>query len=299
MMSQLTRNFRRNGFFYLMMLPLVGIMAALYLYPVVYSIYLSFLDFDYAALDPNPTWIGIGNFVRFFNSPEGRRVIANTFVFTITAVLIETVLGLIIALAFNRDFVGKGVARAMILVPVMMAPVIVGYEWRWLYNDPYGLINYILVRLHLIDIPIPWITSANFAMPSLVIADIWYATPFVAIILMGGLQSLPQEPYDSAVMDGAGTWQQFRYITLPLLRPVLLAAVLIRTMDAFQTFDLVFILTYGGPGNLTEVMNTYTYKLAFTNFDMGYAAAVAVISLIAMVALSFMLMGVIRRNAST
>ena len=295
----MAKHLKRYAFFYMMMMPLIIIMLVLYAYPVAYSLYLSFLRFDYASLDPAPVWVGIQNFVRFFERAAGRRVLTNTIVFTVTAVGIETVLGLAIALAFNRDFRGKGIARALLLVPVMIAPVVVGYEWRWLFNDPYGLINYALTRMHLISVPIPWITSAQFAMPSVIIADVWYATPFVAIILMGGLQSLPQEPYESALVDGATVWQQFWYVTLPLLRPVLLAALLIRTMDAFQTFDLVYILTYGGPGILTEVMNTYTYKLAFTSFDMGRAAAVAVISLFAMVALSLMLVGVTRRNASS
>src|SRR5690606_18426485 len=137
----------------------------------------------------------------------------------------------------------------------------------------------------------------KFAMISLIIADIWYATPFIAIILMGGLQSLPQEPYESAVVDGASALQQFWHITLPLLRPVLLAAILIRTMDAFQTFNLVFILTYGGPGNLTELMNTYTYKVGFRYFDLGYASAIAITSLILMTLLSLVLVRTINRNA--
>jgi multiple sugar transport system permease protein len=278
-----------------MIMPLVLIMVVLYAYPVVYSVYLSLTSFNYAVVDGSPEWVGLENFATFFSSSDGRQVIRNTFTFTLITVSIETVIGLLLALAFNREFAGKGIARALILVPVMLAPVVVGYEWRWLYNDPYGLINYILMKLYIVDAPIPWITSATFAMPSLIIADVWYATPFMAIILMGGLQSLPEEPYESAIIDGATAFQRFWYITLPLLRPVLLAAVLIRTMDAFQTFDLVFILTYGGPGNLTELLNTFTYKTSFLFFKLGYASAVSVTSLIIMVILSLILLRVIRR----
>jgi multiple sugar transport system permease protein len=255
-----------------MIMPLVLIMVVLYAYPVVYSVYLSLTSFNYAVVDGSPEWVGLENFATFFSSSEGRQVIRNTFTFTLITVSIETVIGLLLALAFNRVFAGKGIARALILVPVMLAP-----------------------KLYIVDAPIPWITSATFAMPSLIIADVWYATPFMAIILMGGLQSLPEEPYESAIIDGATAFQRFWYITLPLLRPVLLAAVLIRTMDAFQTFDLVFILTYGGPGNLTELLNTFTYKTSFLFFKLGYASAVSVTSLIIMVILSLILLRVIRR----
>ena len=225
------------------------------------------------------------------------RVVYNTVTFTLIVVFIETTLGLSLALAFNREFLGRGVARALVLVPLMLAPVVVGYEWRWLYNDPYGLINIALMRMHVIKVPIAFTTSAKFAMASLVVADIWYSTPFVAVLCMGGLQSLPEEPFESAIIDGASAMQRFLYITLPLLRPVLMAAILIRTMDAFQTFDLVFILTYGGPGNLTELMNTFTYKVAFHNFDLGYASTISVVSLILMMLIGLALIRITRRNA--
>lgn len=285
----------KNKFYYGMIAPLVAIMAVLYLYPAVYSTYLAFTEYDY-LMSAAPEWIGLENFRTFFESPEGRRVVWNTLVFTVATVSIETVLGFLLALAFNQEFFGKGIARALILVPMMLAPVVVGYEWRWLYNDRYGLINYLLVKLHVIDVPVSWITSEKFAMLSLVVADVWYATPFIAIILMGGLQSIPQDPYEAAVIDGATAWQRVWYVTIPLLLPVLLAAILIRTMDAFQTFDLIYIITYGGPGNLTEVMNTFTYKTGFRNFDLGYASTVAVIALAIMVLLSLFLARVLRRS---
>ena len=293
----LRNHWHKHRFYYAMISPLMVIMLILYAYPVLYSVYLSFTKFNYAEIDAVPTWIGIDNFIAFFQSKAGRQIIRNTFVFTFFVVAIETLLGLLLALALNRSFRGKGVARALILVPVMIAPVVVGYEWRWLFNDPYGLINFALVRLNIIDVPLSWITSANLSMPSLIIADVWYATPFIAIILVGGLQALPHEPYESAMIDGASTFQQFVYITLPLLRPVLLAALLIRTMDAFQTFDLVFILTYGGPGNTTEVLNTFTYKTGFLFFKLGYASTVAVTSLLLMILLSLILARVVRQVA--
>ena len=244
-----------------------------------------------------PKWIGLDNLAQFFGSSDGRAVMRNTLLFTLAVVSIETILGLSLAVALNRNFRGKGIARALILVPLMLAPVVVGYEWRWLYNDPYGLINYWLMQLGVISAPIAWTTSARTAMASLVIADVWSNTPFIAILCLGGLQSIPEEPLEAAIVDGASPWQRFLYVTLPLLRPVLLAAILIRVMDAFQTFDLVFILTYGGPGIMTELMNSYTYKQAFRYFDLGYASAVALISLVLMTLLSMGLAKTINRNA--
>src|SRR5690606_18688730 len=180
------RHWQKNRFYYFMITPLFVIMLVLYAYPVAYSVFLGFTEFDYARVDAQPEWVGLENFIAFFQSTAGRQIIRNTFVFTFFAVSIETILGLVLALAFNRNFWGKGLARALILVPVMLAPVVVGYEWRWLFNDPYGLVNFALVRLNIIDVPLAWITSAKLSMPSLIIADAWYATPFVAIILMGG-----------------------------------------------------------------------------------------------------------------
>jgi len=293
----LRKHLQQKGFYYGMVAPLVVIMLALYAYPVVNSIYMTFMKYNYVAMDSRPVWIGMQNFVNFVKSPDGRQVIFNTLTFTFIVVFIETVLGLSLALVFNKEFLGRGVARALVLVPLMLAPVVVGYEWRWLYNDPYGLINIALIHLHVIEAPIAFTTSAKFAMASLMVADIWYATPFVAVLCMGGLQSLPEEPFESAIIDGASAVQRFLYITLPLLRPVLMAAILIRAMDAFQTFDLVFILTYGGPGNLTELMNTFTYKVAFHNFDLGYASTISVVSLILMMLIGLALLRITRRNA--
>jgi ABC-type sugar transport system permease subunit len=296
-MDAIRKHWRDKAFYYAMLAPLVVIMLALYAYPVARGAYLAFTDYNYLAADPTPRWTGLDNFVSFFKDREGRQVLWNTVRFTAIVVTIETVLGLGLALALNRDFRGKGVARALILVPLMLAPVVVGYEWRWLYNDPYGLINYALMQLGVISAPISWTTSAATAMASLVIADVWNTTPFVAILCLGGLQSLPEEPLEAAIVDGASPVQRFLYVTLPLLRPVLLAAILIRFMDAFQTFDLVFILTYGGPGNLTELMNTYTYKTAFLGFDLGYASAIALVSLLLMTLFSVVLARTINRNA--
>lgn len=296
-MSRVGKHWRHKGFYYVMLAPLVLIMLALYAYPVAYGTYLAFTRYEYAAVDARPVWTGFDNFLKFFGGNEGRQIIRNTLVFTFVVVFAETILGLALAVALNRNFRGKGLARALILVPLMLAPVVVGYEWRWLYNDPYGLVNWALMTLGVIPAPIAWTTSANTAMVSLMIADIWYATPFIAILCLGGLQSLPEEPLEAAIVDGASTLQRFFYVTLPLLRPVLLAAILIRVMDAFQTFDLVFILTYGGPGNLTELMNTYTYKVAFRYFDLGYASTVSVVSLVVMVLIAVVLARITSRNA--
>lgn len=296
-MKKIQRHWKRNGLYYVLLAPLVFIMLALYAFPISQSIYLAFTRYNYLEFNSTPQWIGFDNFVRFFTQRTGRQVLMNTLVFAVVAVTIETILGLALAVALNREFRFKGIARALILVPLMLAPVVVGYEWRWLYNDPYGLINYALMQLNIIDAPISWTTSAQTAMASVVIADAWNTTAFVAILCLGGLQSLPTEPIEAAKVDGASAWQRFIHVTLPLLRPVLLAAILIRFMDAFQTFDLVFILTYGGPGNLTEMMNTYTYKVAFQAFDIGYASAVAIISLLVMTFSSLVLSRIINRNA--
>lgn len=295
----LTRRWMRaNGFYVLMLAPLFVIMIGLYVYPVARTVYTSLTNLNF--ISPLPAqWIGLDNYRQYLSGQEGVVTLRNTFFFTAVATALETALGLAMALLLERAFWGRGLVRSLLLLPMMFAPVVVGYEWRWIFDDQAGLANYVLQSLHLIPRPLAWLTSPHLAIYTIVIADLWYSTPFIMIILLGGLQALPTEPYEAARVDGASAVQRFWHITLPLLRPVLLAAVLIRAMDAFQIFDLPFIMTYGGPGMATETVNTWTYKTGFHNFQMGYAAAISVVALVAMLFVGAFLARVVIRSLST
>ena len=163
---------------------------------------------------------------------------------------------------------------------------VIAYEWRWLFNDESGLVNYICYVLGLIHERLAWLGNTKTAMMSVIVADAWFSTPFVTLLFIGGLQSLPVEPYESAAIDGANSWQRFWLLTLPMLRPVVLAVILLRTMDAIKTFDLIYIMTNGGPGLRTEMIMTYSYKVAFATFRLGAASAIAVVGLVLMLLFS-------------
>lgn len=281
-----------NGFYVLMLVPLFVIMGLLYVYPVGRTVYTSFTNLNFVSSAPTE-WIGLDNFRDYLSSPDGTATLRHTFVFTAIATAIETVLGFALALLLHRMIRGRGLVRTILLLPMMFAPVVAGYEWRWIFDDQLGIANYLLQEIGIIDHPIAWLSDPTFAMWTIITADVWYSTPFLMVILLGGLQALPTEPFEAARVDGASAWATLWHVTIPLLRPVLLAAVLIRAMDAFQIFDLPFIMTYGGPGIATETVNTWTYKTAFHDFNMGDAAAISMVALVAMLLIGIFLARVV------
>jgi multiple sugar transport system permease protein len=294
-----TRGVRRwlrvNGFYVAMLAPLLVIMALLYAYPVARTVYTSFTNLNFLSGSP-AKWVGLANYGDYVGSSTGVAALRNTFVFTLVATTLETLLGLGLALLLNRLIRGKGLVRTLLLLPMMFAPVVAGYEWRWIFDDQVGVANFLLQKVGIIDHPVAWLSSTHLAFWTIVAADIWYSTPFLMIIVLGGLQSLPQEPFEAARVDGAGPFRTLWHITLPLLAPVLLAAVLIRAMDAFQVFDLPFIMTYGGPGHATETVNTLTYKTAFHDFQMGGASAISMVALLAMLLVGAFLARIVFRQ---
>jgi multiple sugar transport system permease protein len=286
---------RTKTFYFILIIPFFLVMCFLYVYPIFQTVRISFTNLNYAK--PGLEFVGLKNYIDFFKSTRGLNILKNTILFTVVVVPTEIIFGLCIALLVNRSFKYKGIVRTFLIMPIMFAPVVAGYQWRWLFSDQYGLINFILQKLGFIQSPLAWLTTPGLATFSIILSDIWYSTPFVTVILLGALQSIPVEPYESAEVDGARGWQSFFYITLPLIKPGILAAILIRIMDAFQIFDLVFILTYGGPGSTTEMVNSYTYKTAFLHFRLGYASSVSIVALVVMVTTSLFLFRTINRTS--
>ncbi len=219
-----------------------------------------------------------------------------TVIFVGAAVGIEFVLGFILALLINREFSGGRVISAFLVTPMMMTPVVAGLMWRMFYHPEFGVLNYVLHVFRVGDKPLEWIADPNLALWSILIVDIWQWTPFVFLIMLSGLRALPKEPFESAVVDGASSWQMFRYITVPLLQPAIVVAVLIRCIDAFRIFDKVFVLTMGGPGSTTEVLSLYTYLTGFRYLSTGYAAALSYILLIIIVVISTFFIRVVVRS---
>lgn len=255
---------------YVLIAPAVAVLLGLSIYPLIYSITIS--------LQIGDAW-GVGNFTRLFSDNFFFTAMAHTFVFAAAALTCEFLLGLGLALLLNNQIRGRGFFRATLLVPMMLPPVVAGIVWRLLLNPNFGAINGTLKQIGIDIEPLTWTASPKLAMLSVIAVDVWQWTPFVFLVLLAGLQAIPQEPYEAALIDGSTRWQTFRHVTLPLLKPAILIVLLLRTMDLLRVFDQIFILTEGGPGFATETISLYIYRTAFRFFDFGYAAAMSFVLL--------------------
>ena len=271
-------------------MPTMILLILMNIFPLLWSLVLSFYKYRVNRPDLPPEFIGFKNYVRLLSDPDVWEYFQTTAYFVVTAVSAQFLIGFGVALLLNREFRYKGFITPLILLPMMLSPVVVGLFWRFLFkSDTSGLINYFL--LPLLNFaqadPIPWTTDPKFAMVSVVIVDTWMWTPFMMLISLAGLSAIPKYLYEAADVDQASNWFKFRWITLPLVSPLLMIAVLFRTMDAFKMFDIVYVLTReGGPGTATETVSMNLYKLAFRSFNTGKSCAMAYILLIVIVALS-------------
>ena len=223
-------------------------------------------------------FVGLGNYASVAGDPALWDALARSVVFVVVAVGAEIILGLGLAMLLRQSVRGAGVARSAIIVPMMVAPVVAGLIWRTLYDPSFGTLNYFM---SMVGVEGPaWLGSASLALPALIIVDIWQWTPFVFLVLLAGLSSLPDEPVEAALVDGAGSWQVLRYVTLPALMPIIDLVVLIRALDALKTFDTIYTLTQGGPGRATETIVYYDYLTGFRWFEFGKASAIAVLLLV-------------------
>ena len=264
---------RRAHIFY--PLPSVVALSLLYIVPVLANVYLSFHNW---MLSPNrsPVWVGLSNFAELLlRSERFRGAILHTFEYTAVVVSAELVLGMITALMLNRQFTGRSLVRTIFLFPMMATPIAAMMAWR-LVLDPYTGIFSVIKALGGPRV-FPPLASPTWVIPTLCVVDIWEWTPLVSLILLGGLSALPREVYEAASIDGASAWQRFWYITVPLLRPVMVVAVLFRTIDALKAFETVFVITSGGPNFASETLNLYAFKQAFEYFHTGYASALLVL----------------------
>ena len=271
---------------YILLAPALAGLALITFYPTLFLLRACFYDMDLGGT--KQAFLGFAHFQRLLRDPLLWQAVANSAVLTAASVAIEFALGLALALAAHS--VGlRGGWRSILLLPMLLSPIVVAIGWRLLYDTSYGVIN---GALSLLRLPaVPWLSSPKLALASLVLVDVWQWTPFVFLILLAGLAALPEEPYEAARIDGAGAWRQFVDITIPLLKPSILVALLLRTMDSLRLFDNVYILTRGGPGNATETLSYFIYRTAFENFDLGYASAVSFVVLLGTWAVSKLFIG--------
>ncbi|MEW6665457.1 MAG: sugar ABC transporter permease [Thermodesulfobacteriota bacterium] len=239
------------------------------LFPGIYVLYLSF--FRKLPIFGITRFAGLDNYLFLFRDDRFWNALWNTVYFTACSVSLELVVGLAVALLLNRSFPLRGLVRAVVLIPWAIPTVVSAKMWEWMYNTDFGVFNYLL------GADVNWLGNPSWALNAAVFMDVWKTTPFVAILLMAGLQVIPGELYQAARVDGAGDWNILRRITLPLLMPVVLVVLVFRTLDAFRIFDAVYVLTGGGPANTTETLSVYAYKVLFQTLQFGYGSSLAVV----------------------
>ena len=267
------RNFR-----WLLVAPAVCLILALSIFPLLFSLWVSFVNYDFQI--PGHAFVGLKNFRQVVSDPVARYSLWVTVWLTAACVAIEFLLGLALAMAMVATFRGRGVLISILIVPLFISPVIVGQAWALLLQRPFGPTNYILGLIVGQEVGINWLTQWPFNFLALILADVWQWTPFMFVILLAGLTSVPAHVYEAAELDGVGRWQVFWYITVPYIAPMMLLAVTFRLLDAIRLFDTIFIMTGGGPGTQTYTASYYLYTIGFTQFHLSRATAGAWIFLV-------------------
>ena len=278
---------RPGGFVFLV--PALASIGAVSIYPVLLGFWLSFRNTTLSS--PDDAFIGLTNYQQLLSDSQFWNAWIHTIEFMGASTLLETIIGLGIALVLSERFFGRSIVRAAVLVPWAIPTVVTSKMFGWLFDGQHGVINYLLRCVGLIHSNLNWYGSPDLALPTIIIADVWKTTPFMALLLLAGLQTIPHDLLEAASLDGATRWQRFWAVRLPLLLPSLLIAALFRALDAFRIFDLVYVLTGGGPADSTEVLSTLTYKNLFSALRFGYGSALSTLMFIteAVVAIAFSL----------
>jgi len=268
---------------YIFPLPALIFVFLLMIFPVCYTLFISFTDWALTSGRPM-RFVGLQSYLKVIKEPRFHAAIGRTLVFTFGAVTVEAVLGTIVALILNREFVGKGPLKLILLLPLVVTPVAIGITFNLFYDPTIGFLNYVL---HTLGLPQSgWVTEAKTVLPSLMLVDIWQWTPMIALIVLAGLSSLSTEPFESAKVDGANSVQTFFRITLPMVTPTILTAIVLRSVDALKTYDIIAAMTRGGPGYASETLNIHAFKYSFEYFTMGQASAILVFLFLLVLAFS-------------
>jgi trehalose/maltose transport system permease protein len=280
---------RRRATAAVFLTPMLAVLALVAAWPLLQTIWFGFTDAQLGAGPAN--FVGLSNFSSLFGDRGWWRSVANTLIFTVLSVLLEAVLGMVIALALNRPFRGRGLVRAAVLVPWAVPTVVSAKLWAWMLNDVFGIVNAVLVDLGLLARPVAWVASPHTALISVVLVDAWKTTPFVALLLLAGLQVISDELYEAARIDGAGPVQTFHFITLPLLRPALLVALIFRSLDALRVFDIIYVMAGDNPASMSMSVFARQQLVEFQDVGYGSAAAVLLFAVVAIVTVIYVRAG--------
>lgn len=287
---------RDRGASYAFLMPTILLILALSIFPLIFSLVLAFTSWDLSRLEGGVRFTGLQNFVTLFNDTRFWNTARVTVLFVLGSVGLQFFLGLGLAMLLNQEIRFRRFFRVAFLVPMMLTPAAVGYVGRMLFNEGQGPINDMIK--HVGGPAIPWLSNSALALPSLILLDTWEWVPFVTIVLLAGLQSLPLEVFESARVDGASEWSIFRHITFPMLAPVSITVILIRALEAFKLFDIVMVMTGGGPGTATETVTMYAYTVGMKNGNLGYASAIAYSLLVMVIIFSTFFLNTLRSRAA-
>lgn len=265
---------------YLFLIPTLVVFLVLIAYPVCSTIYLSFCNYRTQTITQGAVFNGVANYVKMFQDEEMWTSLIFTVKFTVISVVLETVLGMACALIMNRNFRGSNLVCAMVLVPWCIPTVVSGLMWSYMYAESFGIINYLLSVLHVIQDPIKWLTDGNWAFVAVIISDVWKTVPYMSLLLLSGLKTVSNDYLEAAAIDGAGKVRIFFSIVLPNIRPVMMVAVMFRTIQSFRVYDLIKVLTNGGPQGSTKSLTMYAMEQYFNFGNMGYGAALAVLTFV-------------------
>ena len=267
------------------LMPALTVIFAVIVFPWLYTIWMSLHDWQ---MGMERTFTGLANYRMLATDTRFLETIPRTLYFTVLGVVLPVILGVFAAEVFHQRFPLRGFLRSVYILPMMTTPVAIALIFIMMYHPQLGILNYLL---SLVGIPPQlWIYDKNTVIPALVLVETWQWTPLVMLIVLGGLAALPVEPYESALIDGATRWDMFRYITLPLIMPFLMVAIIIRAIDALKSFDIIFVMTQGGPGTASETINIYLYLQAFSFFNIGHASAVVVVFFVIIVLMAVVLL---------
>ncbi len=271
--------------YFLFAIPALVLIAAVIVFPWLFTLAMSLMEFKVGGAHQ---FVGGENFAKLAKDERFLESIVRTFWFTALAVIFPIALGTWAAVVFHREFPLRGLLRTIFIMPMMATPVAVALVWTMMFHPQLGVLNYLLSLVRIA--PFAWVYDPNTVIATLVLVEVWHWTPLVMLIVLGGMAALPSDPYDSATIDGATDWQMFRFITLPLIMPYIMVAVVIRTIDALKVFDTIFVITGGGPGTASETLNIFLYLQAFQFYNLGYASAVVIVFFVIIVALSLILL---------
>jgi multiple sugar transport system permease protein len=269
---------------YLLLLPAIVVILAVVLVPLLVSLWTSFTGYNLTKPATLFQWVGLRNYQRVLTNADFWWAFGRTVLFITIALNLELVLGLGLALMVNKITWGQRTLRTIMMFPMMFSPILVGFQFKYLFNDAVGLVNNALFDLHIITEPIPWLVDPILANFAIIFAEVWMSTSVFAILLLAGLMALPKEPIEAARVDGCNPWQVFRHITLPFLMPFIFIAMTIRSLDVARAYDMVRIMTNGGPAGRTELLWTLMTRTGYQNSQMGMANAMGYVSIILSVA---------------